>query len=361
MIVKDEEETLANCLNSVKDIVDEIIIVDTGSKDATKAVALSFTPHVYDFVWVDDFAKARNAAFSYATMDYLFWLDADDMLLPQDAEKLAALKQNLDPSVDSIMFRYNTGFDESGNVTFHYYRERLARRANNPQWHEPVHEYLEILGKALTVDIAVTHCKKHSDAPPTSRNLEIYEARVRNGEPLSARGAYYYARELRDNGRFEDAAKVFIQFLDSGKGWIEDNIAACAQLAYCYERQKMPQEQIAALFKSFSYDIPRADICCDIGYWFKDQKEYRKAIYWFRVASELDQPKDNWGFIREDCYGFIPYIEMAVCYDRLGNHIRAAEMNERAAKFKPDSEAVRLNRQYFISVLEKMCPAESPQ
>ena len=70
MIVKNEEDVLARCLDSVKDLVDEIIIVDTGSKDRTKEIAHTYTDNVFDFVWIDDFAAARNFAFSKAKCMY---------------------------------------------------------------------------------------------------------------------------------------------------------------------------------------------------------------------------------------------------------------------------------------------------
>jgi Glycosyltransferases involved in cell wall biogenesis len=69
MIVKNEEAVLRRCLDSVKETVDEIIIVDTGSVDKTKEIAAEYTPKVYDFVWIDDFSAARNEAFSKATME----------------------------------------------------------------------------------------------------------------------------------------------------------------------------------------------------------------------------------------------------------------------------------------------------
>ena len=78
MIVRNEEDVLGRCLESVKDIVDEIIIVDTGSTDRTKEIAGRFTNTVYDFPWIDDFSAARNFSFSKATMDYQMWLDADE-------------------------------------------------------------------------------------------------------------------------------------------------------------------------------------------------------------------------------------------------------------------------------------------
>ena len=87
MIVKNEERNLPRCLDSVQDLVDEIVIVDTGSSDATRAAALRYTHRVYDFPWRDDFAAARNFAFDQGTMDYLMWLDADDVLEEADRER----------------------------------------------------------------------------------------------------------------------------------------------------------------------------------------------------------------------------------------------------------------------------------
>ena len=84
MIVKNEEDVLERCLSSVSDLVDEIIVVDTGSTDSSREIAARFTEKVFDFPWRDDFAAARNESFSHASMDYCMWLDADDVLLESD-------------------------------------------------------------------------------------------------------------------------------------------------------------------------------------------------------------------------------------------------------------------------------------
>ena len=106
MIVKDEEKVLARCLDSVKDAVDEIIIVDTGSRDGTKEVAGGYTGYIYDFPWQDDFSAARNEAFSKASMEYCMWLDADDVLPGGSAEKLLQLKEELPTDTDMVMMPY---------------------------------------------------------------------------------------------------------------------------------------------------------------------------------------------------------------------------------------------------------------
>ena len=93
MILKDEEDVLDRCLSSVKGLVDEIIIVDTGSTDATKQIALQYTDQVFDFAWIDDFAAARNYAFSKANKEYCMWLDADDVIEEKDRLDFLTLKK----------------------------------------------------------------------------------------------------------------------------------------------------------------------------------------------------------------------------------------------------------------------------
>ena len=87
MIVRDEEAVLERCLESIADIVDEIVIVDTGSVDNTKNIAEKFTDQVFDFTWIDDFSAARNFAFSKGQGDYLMWMDADDVFPASEKRK----------------------------------------------------------------------------------------------------------------------------------------------------------------------------------------------------------------------------------------------------------------------------------
>jgi glycosyltransferase involved in cell wall biosynthesis len=84
MIVKNEESCLVRCMKSVRDHVDEIIIVDTGSMDNTVEIAESYGARVYHHPWENDFSKHRNQSLSYATGDWIFQLDADEELFPED-------------------------------------------------------------------------------------------------------------------------------------------------------------------------------------------------------------------------------------------------------------------------------------
>ncbi len=91
MIVRNEEHNLGHCLESAKGLFDETIVLDTGSKDRTVEIARSFGARVFDFVWVDDFGAARNAALARARGDYAFWLDADDLIEAPERAKLKTL------------------------------------------------------------------------------------------------------------------------------------------------------------------------------------------------------------------------------------------------------------------------------
>lgn len=344
MIVKNEENTLEKCLGSVRDIADEIIIVDTGSTDDTKREASKFTDKIYDFQWVDDFSLARNYAFSKATKDYILWMDADDLILPEDKTKLIELKNLLSPDVDVVMMKYNTGFDNQGKVVFSYYRERLLKRSKNFKWYEPVHEYIAISGNIINSDICITHAK--APGPHSSRNLQIYENLLKNGIKLTPRGMYYYARELKDNGRYEDASAQFNLFLDEGFGWVEDKITACSEMARCYLMLNEEEKAVSAMLRSFIYDSPRAELCCQIGYYFKNKENFKLAAFWFETALKLEKP-ETWGFIQHEFWGYIPCMELVVCYDKLGDYERAERYNETASGYKPDSPAVLYNREYF--------------
>jgi len=342
MIVKNEEAVLRRCLDSVKEAVDEIIIVDTGSVDKTKEIAAEYTPKVYDFVWIDDFSAARNEAFSKAAMDYQLWLDADDVVPPAQLEKLIALKSAMPPDTDMVTMKYHTHFDEFGSPVHTSTRERLLKRENGYRWQDPIHEFIPLGGKMLESDIEIWHMKPGSEGS-SDRNLKIYEGIERSGGKMSPRQQYYFARELKDHGSYAKAVYYFEKFLNGGMGWVEDNIAACVNLAVCYrlldDCEKMPD----TLFKSFHYDSPRAENCCELGYYYKMNGRYKTALFWFSLAAVLDQP-ESLGFILRDYWGYIPNIEACVCCYELGEYADARKYNEKAAVFKPESVAVEQNR-----------------
>ena len=349
IIVKNEEYTIGRCLDSVNGIPDEIVIVDTGSTDRTREIVGEYTDRIFDFTWIDDFAAARNFAFSQATMDYILWLDADDVLADSDREQFLKLKENLDPLMDAVNMPYLLAFDQFGSVTFSLRRNRLVKRSKNFRWIGPVHEYLEVYGKILNSDISITH--KDMSTGDSDRNLKIYEKRLSNGEAFSPRDLYYYANELFDHQFNNRAIEFYHKFLKTGQGWVEDNLAACGRLADCFHNIGEKDKELEYILKSFEYATPRAEFCCRLGLYFLIAEQYEQGVFWYKLATQLEKPIDSWGPKTESCWTWLPHLQLCVCYDRLGKHELAYEHNEIAGKFRSEDSQVLYNKNYLEGIL----------
>lgn len=345
MIVKNEEMHLARCLDSVAGLADEIIIIDTGSDDRTKEIASGYTSKVYSYPWKDDFSEARNYSFSKASMDYCMWLDADDILEEAGKEKMIQLKQSLSSDIDMVMMKYNTSFDEEGRPVFSYFRERWVRNSPQYRWVGAVHEVIPPAGRILYSDIAVCHKKLKAGNP--DRNLKIYQKLIAEGKYLEPRQQYYYGRELYYHKQYEEAISVLEAFLLTEDGWVENKIEACSVCASCYENLGREQDALDALLRSMSFDLPRAELCCEIGKHFLEHGNCRNAIYWYKAALQAPKKEQSGGFVLPDCYDYIPFLQLCVCYDRLGDQKLAAEYNEKAGACKPYSQAYLYNKRYF--------------
>ncbi|MGO5095647.1 tetratricopeptide repeat-containing glycosyltransferase family 2 protein [Agathobaculum sp. LCP25S3_E8] len=347
MIVKDEEAVLARCLDSAAEIADEIVVVDTGSSDRTKEIAANYG-RVFDFVWCDDFAAARNYSFSQATKDFLLWLDADDVITPEDKVRFLQLKQELDQTTDVVMLPYHTAFDERGRPCYTYYRERLLRRAAGFHWVGAVHECITPCGHIRYADAAVTHHKEKM--VDSDRNLKIYERMLARGEKLDARAQFYYARELMTHQRFMQAVSAFENFLHRPDGWVENQIEACRNLADCLVALGERKQARQALVRSFVLDSPRGETCCALAALEMEDGRLEQSRFWYETALQVPYAEQNGAFVKPLCYGYIPCLGLCMCCDRLGRHAEAAEWNERAAVYWPDSPAVAYNRRYFADV-----------
>lgn len=344
MIVKNEELVLKRCLNSIINCVDEIIIVDTGSKDHTKKIASEFTNLIYDFNWINDFSKARNFAFSKANFDYIMWLDADDVVSEKNQAKLLKLKETIKENIGQVYMKYNIAFDEFSNPTFSYYRERIFKKSFNPIWHEQIHEYVECGGEKLISDIEIEHRKEKTTE--AKRNLKIFKQILKNEKTLNPRMQYYYARELMYHEKTQLAILNFNKFLKMKDGWSVNKLEACYELANCYIKQNQTSKAIQILLNSFLYEIPTPEIFCKLGEIYFFQNDYKKSTYWYEQA--LTCKKENHiGFVQEDYYVFVPAMQLCVIYYRQGNKNLSKYYNELAGKIKPQNKSYLSNKLLF--------------
>ncbi len=340
MIVRDEELTLARCLEGIKDIADELIVVDTGSLDGTKDIAKRFTDRVYDFAWRDDFSAARNFSFSLAAGDYVMWLDADDVVPAADA---LAIRKLVDAGgFDVAYVKY--AFAEGDAPTFVYYRERIIRRELGLKWEGAVHEALTPAGKLVWSEACILHKKVKSGDP--MRNLRIYQKLISGGKELSPREKFYYGRELFFNGMLRESVAVLEDFI-SGDGWIENKVEACRTIYRAQMRLGREEEAVKSLVSAFLISRPRAEDCCHLGEYFFRRGDLKAAEYWYGCALNVGDDVAGGGFVDISYSGYIPAINLCVIADRTGDIERAERFNELAGSFRPNDESYLCNKRYF--------------
>jgi len=141
MIAKDEERFLRGCLESVWEVADEIVLVDTGSSDATAQIALEFGAKVISHPWNEDFSEARNVSLAHATGDWALWIDADERLAQGHADLLRYLIENAEPNVGGYMVNIRNIMREGEEPEVFWHRAcRLFRLLPTVRFRGRIHE-----------------------------------------------------------------------------------------------------------------------------------------------------------------------------------------------------------------------------
>ena len=344
MIVRDEEEVLGRCLDSAAALADEIVIADTGSRDRTVQIAKTYTENVFSFPWTDDFAAARNFVFSKGTGDYLFWLDADDVIPSGSAALFPELKELLERErPDMVMCPYDVGADQTGKPSSTFYRERFLLREANFLWQGRIHECIAPRGKVVRHGFRVLHLGSHKVRG--ARNLHIFQKWAKE-EPLGAREKCYYGKELYYNGLYLEAIAVLEEML-RGDGWYVNKIEACKTLSLAYEARGDRENAYLSLFRSFRYGEPRAAVLCMIGRLFKEEKKWREAIVWYEGALVCRDHAEEGDFEEPACRSVTPYLELVCCFYALGDKKRAEFFHKKTEELAPEHPSVIYNKQFF--------------
>lgn len=206
MIVKNEEDCLARCLDSVKDAVKEMIIVDTGSTDRTVEIAESFSAHVLHYEWTGDFAAARNVGLDAATGDYILVLDADEYL-----EDAAALQQDLISSAECYMLTLKNWL--SDGTSYAHTAIRLFRNSPDRRFRDRLHESIEAAPFSTSRGSTLIHHEGYrkeiiAKKDKNRRNLAILNEYV-DERTSSGNDLYNLAREFHVAKDYDRAAHYF--------------------------------------------------------------------------------------------------------------------------------------------------------
>jgi len=241
MIVKNEAATLDHCLASVQDLVDEIVIVDTGSHDATPDIARRHSSRVFEVPWPDSFAAARNESIRHANGQWLLWLDADEYLDDANRDKLRALLTNLPDDNTAYVMQQRSG-SRNGSATL-VGQVRLFRNHPAIRWDYRVHEQIlpniKKAGHAVRfTDIAIDHSGYLDPAlrhQKLQRNLRLLHLDLAD-RPNDAFTLFNLGWAFADLGRSADALPFLHKSLQHSHNADSITPKLYALLTQCHRR-----------------------------------------------------------------------------------------------------------------------------
>ena len=241
LITKDEEENLPGCLAAARRIADDVVVYDTGSTDATVAIAKQWGARVIEGYWDDDFARARNAALAECRGDWILWVDADETFECDDPAEVRQLLRATKDEIDawSVPIWNLTGSGVGTGFTHHAARLFRRRRC---EWVGRIHEQVTRTNTTMGITQAVLEIGRirhtgYLDSVLVGRNKSDRNIRVAEREVAEADGwelghsLASLGRSCMIAGRFHDAIRHCAEALDHTENPITRRLAlrTCAE------------------------------------------------------------------------------------------------------------------------------------
>ncbi|SHO47379.1 glycosyltransferase family 2 protein [Anaerocolumna xylanovorans] len=238
IIVKDEERCIKRCLDSIRPIFDEIVVVDTGSTDKTIAILESIQDSkvkIYKIKWEDDFAKARNFALDKVTSEWVFFIDADEYFASWGESSLKSLLALLNefPDINSTVLCPKIQ-DASKDCAIEV--KRIFKKDTKIQYFGMIHEEARMwendswkTTNYISLDIALSHDgyqkNVYDQKNKAQRNLAL-NAQMLKQEPDNLRWVYFYVRDGKDTLPADDLKKLIESavLIEPGRGIEEENL-----------------------------------------------------------------------------------------------------------------------------------------
>ncbi len=319
MIVRNEENSLKECLKSIKDMAHEIILVDTGSTDNTKAIAHEFTDKVYDYKWNDDFSAARNESLKHATGDWILVIDADERIDNHSCQLIQEAINNRDISAYQMMTKNYTndstitGWQPDG--WFPSVKVRLFQRDAEVKFEGEIHEMVEntVKGKIAMLDMPI----HHYGAAKSEKYIEMTKKKIAANP--SAKAFFELGVQYKDGGKLEDAENAFRQSIELS----EDSVYQRLNLAIVQQKQNKIEEAIKNYSNVIQKDEKSADAHFGLGFCYFKKNELQKAAEYFEKTIGYNQK-----FLDA-------HINLGAVYEKLNKFQEAANALKNALKLSP--------------------------
>ena len=354
MIVKDEEKFLPQCLASVKDYVDEIIVCDTGSSDRTIEIARSYGATIIERPWRNDFSWARNQSLEFATRRWILFMDADEELTEESRRGLLALK-DVPAGMMALYTRITNRTDDyrgSGDVSHHVIR--IFPNNDRFRFYGPIHEYPAIDGSSVSLEaVGSTISLIHhgyvnavvAERNKGQRNLEILLAATQS-DPENAYHWYNLGTTAYLNRDYELARssleKMYELVADTPRAFMPNGLALLGDLYCDHFGDPVKGEEMArqSLRRSPHY----ANAHMMLGKCLIAQQRHAEAREAFAAAIE-DGAYAKQQFIVDDQVAiWKAQSEMGSSYAIEGNDLKALEWFEKGLANAPTVEPLMLNR-----------------
>lgn len=349
MVVKDEEKLLERCLKSVKLYVDEIIIVDTGSTDNTVEIAKKYTDNVYFFKWINDFSKARNFAQSFATGEWIIYLDADEYVEEENFKtSIQLLKDTPQDNCNDayVVNQINLMGDSYQNIgkcpTTRIYKNQEYLKFNRRIHEQLVKEKSNfIIG---SIDLNIYHTGYVSEIierkNKSKRNIDLILLELKENE--SSFDYYNLANEYLALEKIELALKYYFKAYNSEENkkklWIPLNVE---RLIYCLIDLKKYNDAEKVVNEAISEWGNIVDFQSQKGIIKFLKNELNDSI---EIFEEVIKPKKRMEVLANFTYrDFIPYSFLGQMYFKNGDIQRSIENYSKAVKFNKEDISVLSN------------------
>lgn len=343
MIVKDEEEYLPKCLKSIKDIVDEIIVVDTGSTDKTVEIAQNYGAKIYYFKWNNNFSEARNESLKYATKDWIFILDADDELSLEGRE---AFKVLLDMELDEkAIYHFETlsyygSVIENGNIAVNL-NPRLFKNYRGIHYEGEVHNQLiRVDGdyNAVCNDVKIYHYgyldKRIISKDKRNRNIPILNEQIKK----DPNNKFAYFNLGNEYGAEDDTNKALECYYKAYENFTP-NIGFGSLLILRIIVSNLILKKYDEALKFISIGNSNYPKCTD--YYFYESIVWKEIdrptlqIKALKKCIELGEPPSEFKFIF-GTWSYRAYYELGKAYMKYKDYYTAYNYYVDALKSKPD-------------------------